>query len=379
MRHRGNVLILTAGYGDGHMKVSETLREAFYRYGFRHVRLLDLYREAHPTIDTIAKFLYNKSLAASTYGFHYYGWSYYLTRNMEKDSPLGRWLNRLGNKMLANVIQQEKPAVVISTFPFGGIGELLKKSTTPIHAFTVVTDFALHNRWVFTASDHFYVATEDLKAALIRRNIPEDRITVSGIPVREPFCRTQTDDAGNGTDKERTVLIMGGAYGAKDIRNMTEYLRQIPNVRIDVVCGRNEKLREYLHNCFGHAPDVRLFGFVDTIHELMKRSSCIVTKAGGVTLSEAMQVQIPIVIFKPFPGQEKENARYLAGKGAAVVAGNARQVAAHVEQILTSDQIRRDMVDRYRSLHVGNAADIIVRDALRVVNLRKEKPGNSIA
>jgi processive 1,2-diacylglycerol beta-glucosyltransferase len=59
------------------------------------------------------------------------------------------------------------------------------------------------------------------------------------------------------------------------------------------------------------------------MHELMAISAMAVTKAGGLTVSEAIATGLPLVIHRPIPGQEEENAKFLLRHGAAVLSKEA--------------------------------------------------------
>ncbi|WP_281885527.1 MGDG synthase family glycosyltransferase [Paenibacillus sp. YYML68] len=359
-----NILILTASYGDGHMQVSKVLKQKFEQAGFRSVRLIDLFEEAHPLMNTVSKFLYMNSGALSAYGLDYYGWSYYLTRDMKPGSVLARCLNVLGIHKLIKVIMQEEPDVLISTFPFGGISEQLERRCISIPTYTILTDFVVHNRWLYSIPEQFYVATNHLRDTMVERGIDQELITVSGIPIREPFYRTKRVEAS--AAEEPSILLMAGGYGVlRDMKKMTEQLLTIPSVRLNVVCGRNAKLLEELNDCFASEQRVSVYGFVDNIHELMSRSSCVVTKAGGITLSEAIHVNVPILIFKPFPGQEKENAAYLAEQGAAFISCELEELLEQARSILHDQSLQHTMRERARSLQNEYAADRIVRDVTR--------------
>lgn len=359
MQNGCKILILTAGYGDGHWQVSRVLRDKFHRRGFS-VKIVDLFRESHPAIDAVTRFLYIRSMVLASYGMDYYGWSYYLTRNMPHDGLFAHWINRFGQRTLTQVIRRERPGAILSTFPFGGIADLLRKLQFNIPVFTVITDFALHNRWLFSGADRYYVATDDLKLEMMRRGIPEKRIMVSGIPVREPFY----DTTGLRRD-HRSVLLMAGAYGVlRDLKRITERLLALPDVRIHVVCGKNEKLKRELEASFAKESRLRIWGFVERIDERMRQASCIITKAGGITLSEAVQTCVPILIFKPFPGQEKENALYFSGQGAALVSQTTEELAEQTQKMLYCPNTRKNMVERLRALQKGRASDMIVHDMI---------------
>ncbi|SMF14213.1 MGDG synthase family glycosyltransferase [Paenibacillus barengoltzii] len=374
MKHNMHIVILTAGYGNGHIQVARTLEQSLLRSGVRSVHVMDLYREAHPGLNSISRHLYLYSPWFSAYGLDYYGWSYYATKDLQKTSAIAKWGNQFGMKKLIALLQKQRPDAIINTFPFGGITEHLRKHGIQVPVFTVVTDFSLHNRWLFTQPDRYYVATADLKREMMERGVPAEDIVVSGIPVREPFyepgrppyplAQSQTRRS---LERTRSILVMMGAHiPLPDAQRIIAKLLALPDVRVDLVCGGNEKLRRRLERRFAGHERLRLFGYVEAIHDRMREADCIVTKAGGITLSEAIQIRTPIVVYKPFSGQERENARYLERKGAAVVASSPRALAEQVQELLDSEVRRARMLQQYDELAAGCATETIVRDVLRL-------------
>lgn len=360
------IVILTAGYGNGHIQVSRTLQQSFYRRGIGNISIVDLYQEAHPGMNSISRYLYLCSPYFSSYGLDYYGWSYYATRNAKTNSAFAKWSGWLGVKKFAAILKELRPDAIICTFPFGGISETLKKNGIHVPWFTVVTDFSLHNRWLLTRSDRFYVATEDLKTEMVRRGADGDAITVTGIPVREPFCTPASRKPEQ--PRPRTILILMGAYiPLPNIQLVIAKLLALENVRVDIVCGGNDKMKRRLERRFAGNDRLRLFGYVEEIHERMRRASCVITKAGGITLSEAIQIRTPIVVYRPFSGQELENARYLERKGAASVASSVGELVERAREILDSEEKRNEMIRQYEALAVGHASDTIVEDVLHMV------------
>ncbi|WP_156889665.1 MGDG synthase family glycosyltransferase [Paenibacillus harenae] len=358
-----NILILTASFGDGHLQVSQVMEQAFNRLGYSSVRIIDLLQEAHPVLNAVTRFVYLRSPVFSALGFDYYGWSYYYTRNLKTNSVLAKRINRLGMRRLLDVIREEQPSAIVLTFPFGGISDQLRNQMFNIPIFTIVTDFGLHNRWLYTNSQQFYVATEDLKQSMIKSGVRRDRITVSGIPVREAFCDTMPHER---MPHHRSILVMAGAHGLlPDISMMIGQLLLIPDVEVIIVCGKNNKLRRELEDQFKRKPQVRLLGYVHKLHQFMRNASCMVTKAGGITLSEAIQLRTPILIFKPFPGQERENALYLENKGAAFVCNDVAELKEQAERLLGDTPEKQMTRESLRSLNYGHAAITIAGDIIR--------------
>ncbi|MHB8986465.1 MAG: MGDG synthase family glycosyltransferase [Eubacteriales bacterium] len=359
------ILILSASYGDGHVQVSRALQKCFHSKGKNNVKIMDLFDEAHPLINAIIRYAYLKSFYIAP---SLYGWLYYHTRQMGHETVFSKWLNSFGFHKLEEIIGAEKPDAVINTFPFPVMSEFRKKTGIYIPTYTVITDFTLHHRWTHPEVDKYYVATGDLKNEMVHTGIPPERIKISGIPLRESFAGS-SDITGlhrkyGLNPAKRIVLVMAGAYGVHQIRQICQSLLTVPDYEIAVVCGKDKTMESIVKNNFSDCKSVHIFGFVEDIHELMKISCCIVTKAGGITLSEALAAHLPIVIFHPVPGQERDNALYFAKKKAAVVINQTGKLPGQISQILFSEKQLSLMKPAIRSLQKHKATETVVADIL---------------
>jgi processive 1,2-diacylglycerol beta-glucosyltransferase len=372
------ILILYASYGDGHLQVSRALEDSFRRAGSAEVKLVDLYAETSPKFNRLVKFLYIKSYSLFP---HLYGISYYATRRMRHDAAFSWLLNGFGVARLRDFLVAERPDLVVSTFPMQAMAESRRKYGSRVPSFTVMTDFDLHQRWIHPETDKFYVATRDLKREITALGIPQDHIRVTGIPLKRVFVeppQTAELHAKFGLDPERrTVLIMAGSYGVMpDLAGLCANLSEVPGVQLAVVCGNNRRLQTVMENAFPADENVRIFGFVKEINELMSISSCLVTKPGGVTLSEALAAGLPVVLYKPVPGQERENARYLASKGAALVAADTDELADGIRRLLQDQGLQESMRRSAAELRRPDAAEAVAADILREMESVRRKAAN---
>ncbi|WP_166246093.1 MGDG synthase family glycosyltransferase [Paenibacillus turpanensis] len=376
---RPKVLILYASYGDGHFQASKALKESFERAGVHEVVMIDLFAEAYPFINALTKFIYIKSYTVFP---RLYGWAYYSTRYMRNDTLVSSWFHSFGLRKLKEIIRKVQPDLVINTFPMLVMPEFRKKTGVVLPTYHVLTDFALHHRWLHPNVDKYYVATEDLRDQVAQTGIPEDRIRVSGIPLKAAFGQPPTVSAVLQKYRLRTdrptVLLMAGSYGV--LQGLKAVCRSLSglDVQVLVVCGRNQMLFEDMNRSFGDLPHFRIFGFVQEIHELMAVSSLIVTKPGGITLSEALTFHLPIVLFRPVPGQERDNAIYLQHKGAAVIANHPQQLNEQIQTLLANPERLQQMREASRALQKGNSSETIVADILDdVASFSQEIPVTS--
>lgn len=369
------VVILTAGYGEGHNQVSQALQECLERLEPLQVRVVDLFQETYPGLNAFVKFLYRNSRSSSFMGIDYYGWSYHLTNALPESSRLVQWIYSFGSGGLKKLLDRERPDLVIYTFPYAAAYPASTKERP--RTATVVTDFAVHKRWLYAKPDWFFVATPAVKETLMQHAVSENRIRVTGIPLRRRFAETKAF-----VEEKQSVLLMAGGCGTpRMIRRMIrELLLRLPDVRLDVVCGRDHMLKKRLAGEWKDESRVIVHGFTEEMPRLMREAGCIVTKAGGVTLSEAIHAKVPIFILNPSPGQEKENARYLKTAGAAVVASNVMELADEIERLFASPDRLRFIKERIAELRREAPADEVVRHLLTHTERRTtEEPEGAAA
>ncbi|MFC5699722.1 glycosyltransferase [Cohnella faecalis] len=373
-RQPNKIMILYARFGEGHYQAASALRDSFARLGNAEIMLIDLLAESHPFINEFSRFVYRKSY---TMWPQMYGWVYEATRGMKADSLFAHWLHSFGTVTMQRVVEREKPDAVIHTFPMMVMPTVTNRLRKKIPMFNVVTDFDLHMRWVHPDVDKYYVATEDMAEQLLNLGITAERVAVTGIPIRSSFAPGRVHESAAfryGLEPYRpTVLVMAGGYGAlSGIRAAIRELTAGGKAQAAIVCGRNRLLEEELRRYYNGDSHISVLGFIDRIDELMGLASCIVTKPGGLTLSEAICAGIPIVLYRPVPGQERNNALYLQNKQAAVVCRTSSELLTAMTGILELPSLRLHLQSAVRKLRQENSSDRICLDILRQLNIMEE-------
>lgn len=363
------ILILTASYGAGHELAAYAIKEYCHRHGLANVQIIDLMKEAHPLLNKISTSVYMSSFHAARFGIDYYGWSYYLTQKNNAYSPVLAGLNQLGTKQMFEIIQREKPDGIINTFPYGASPTVSHAFSIP--TFTILTDYVIHARWLHPIIKKYYVASQDLKFNMIQRGIHEKNIEVTGIPIREAF---ENNIYSNENKNERNILIIVGAYSQRGLTTkMINSLDDIRDCNITVVCGRNDKLKQHLARKFQSNCSVKILGFVNRMDELMASATCIISKAGGLTLAESLALKVPLFIYRPFAGQEKDNATYFSEKGIAFISYRMSDLVNQIRQYVDTDSRFSLVKNNMDSLHHRNAAERIVTDVLSTIFGRRRE------
>jgi len=134
---------------------------------------------------------------------------------------------------------------------------------------------------------------------------------------------------------------MGGAYAVLGkAKWMCDLVANFNGpVQAMIICGKDHKLYSSLDSLVQEArnPVVR-FEFVNNVDELMSIADIIITKAGGLTVSESLTKQLPLIVFKPIPGQEEDNAEYIEEIGAGRIARTDHDLIRILGELITNPQ-----------------------------------------
>lgn len=346
-RQSTKLVLLSGAFGDGHQQAANALVETAERHmPDIEAVCVDYMELTHPKTHRAAKYLYMRGISKFP---SVYGYLYHKTRRTQS-MPVWKKLRLLGAERLLQLLTQEHPDAVVSTFPIASAAVSLLKSGgyCDIPLVTVITDHTDHSYWIHPHTDAYIVGSDKVKNALLKLNVPESRIAVTGIPVRpafgESYCREQLRIKYGLHPGKMTVMIMGGGYGM-----IPEHLTRLFQFRKSelqwiVVCGHNEKLYNELHRELdGTAGNVLLFGYTNNVHELMAASDLLISKPGGLTTAEAVALGLPMLLYRTLPGQEQDNADYLVSAGAAVQANDGPSLAAILLRMLEQPAILERM------------------------------------
>ena len=194
-----------------------------------------------------------------------------------------------------------------------------------------MTDFAMHKQWLIghEYTNLFFVSNDSMKQDLVIYGVDENKIHVTGIPMSsrffESFDKNKIYEMFNLNPNKKVILFFGGGeFGLgkeRTVAVLKAFLEKVPNYQIVAAAGKNEKMKEAFEDLVKeyHAQDrVRVLGFADKVPELMHIASIVVSKPGGLTTTETLACELPMIVINPIPGQEEENAEFLEQKGAGI-------------------------------------------------------------
>jgi processive 1,2-diacylglycerol beta-glucosyltransferase len=365
-----HVLILTASYGSGHNRVARAVASAFAAFG-AHCRIVDHFRElVHPAFDRLSRALYYWILRRAP---ALWGGAYSLSDQLSVSSPLLLGMNRLGAVKLGRLLREETPdfAVSVHPTPAGALSELRACGLTAVPHATVFTDFVAHTQWIHPGVDWFCVPSEAIRNDLTARGVPLERVAVTGLPVApefsEPMDRATARFALGLSPRLPVVLVMAGSLGSLGrLVTAARVVKDLPfPVQALVVTGQDSRLATRLTGiCRGTEGRIRVLAYSDSVRQLMAASDLLVTKAGGVTLAEALAAELPIVCFGSLPGQESRNERFAGMMGVALRAVAADELRRALSLALTDPEILRNLRGKIREIRRPQAAHAVAQCVL---------------
>lgn len=343
------VLIMSVSAGAGHVKAASALEKTFTA----DARVTDVINmDALQYTNKLFRDFYSKfynSLVNSAPNF--LGWWYKTSDEPWRTDKMRIMLDRLNTRPLVKLIRAFDPHIIVCThfMPAGIISHLIATKKLQAKLSIVVTDFNFHAMWLSRAFHRYFVALEETKAYLTTLGLPSERITVSGIPIdpkfQDPINRIKECNHLNLNPEKPIILLSAGASGIPSTEFMVERLFDLhSDTQIIVVCGRNELLTRKINELTKFKQNqFKVIGYTDKMHELMKISTIIVTKPGGMTSAEALACGIPMCIVNPIPGQEERNCDHLLEQGTAVKCHELSNLPYKIQRLLDNPEKLRDM------------------------------------
>lgn len=374
------ILAFSATAGAGHVRAAEALVEAQRYYELpleiKHHDILDF------TFPLFKKLYSEFYFAVAKASPDLWGYLYRKAGNEQagtSKSALVKLFDHFNYKKYFETIERYRPDALLCThfLPYAGISDR-RHSLLNIPIFSVPTDYDVHPLWISNNVSKFYTATEETAWTLTSHGIPERNIAITGIPVMPQFTESNSQPAARkalGLSPEKfTVMILSGGYGIgiidKLVPAVAAFLSEMNSrSQIVVVCGKNKRLYDKLKRMkSSDKAAVRLYQYVSFVDKLMESADVLITKSGGLTVSEALVKRLPMIIFDPIPGQEGRNADYLTEHGAAILASNLVQLQFKLRRILEEPGLLSAMRGKAKSIGKPNAARDILQDVLRMIH-----------
>jgi len=311
------VLILSAGYGEGHNAAARNLVTAFDEAGGSGTaRFVDLLEQASPRASKITRWGYLAAINRCPKV-----WSA-LYRWLDQSRPFPRalWAMRRELRLLDQLILREKPTLICSTFPIYGfiIEKLRNERGLRIPFYNIVTDsISINSLWWIPRCDGWFLPNEESAQIIRDAECPINRVHVSGFPVQPDFAREfenlKPPNLAAGHAPRVLYIINSGSARAEETARL---LLAETSWEITCAVGRDEALRRRLEKHSGRrGTPATILGWTDQVPLLLMTHHAVVSKAGGATTQEAIAARCPMIVNQIIPGQEEGNYELLRRHG----------------------------------------------------------------
>lgn len=294
-------------------------------------------------------------------------------------------INKLGRIFMARIneafeaeIEAHRPDVIICTqaIPARILGDLKVRGRCSPPLLAVATDYGIHPYWAHPAIDAYAVPCEEAARELMCDEISPDRIHVTGIPVdrvfENPPSRTMARHSLGLPSDGIFVLVVGGGNGLSITAEHVQAIERIPGIAGTlVITGCNRKLEREIAGLAPVSDKIRLvYSTVSEIERFYAAADILVSKPGGLTMSEATAMGMPIIMISPLPGQEVRNAEFLSRAGAAILAEDTPALSARLGELVGDGAKRSSVAEASYQVGRSDAARRIATVALNMSRSR---------
>lgn len=365
-KSKADILILTAGFGDGHNSAARNLHIALEDHckvvcldpcalgaPFINERLRSFYR----VVTTHAPWLWRRI---------------YLSTEKQDFSKESLPMMRKPEALLAELLKKYQPKAVVSTYPLYPyfLERIFTADVPKIPVITVVTDsIEINAAWQKAPTDFWLVTDARTRQMVTRQGLPETQVIETGFPVNPHFADLQPITAEDSLTPFK-VLYFPTAKKPHVRRATREILDAHPSIQLTVVLGRNvrklySRAREIKH---AYPDRVRIKGWTKKVPELLTSHHVVVGKAGGATVHESLAAACPMLIHHLVPGQEQGNLTLLRHLNGGHLADKPGELASQLREMLADNatswrKMKRDLTRHARPGSAHIAANFILKQA----------------
>ena len=321
------IIIMSVTAGEGHNSTARAMRDYFTANGVQ-AEILDTYGYVSPAV---MKSINKSYLWVSSHAKNAWKLGYRLAEKRrtlkEMEFTPAQIVQMPFVLEIRDYLRLAAPDAVIFTHPFAGLilDVLKREKKITVPTVGILTDFTFHPYWEdCTSNDYVVIPSMALRHQAYRKGFRQEQLRDFGIPIHPKFSvSVSKEEARRSLELDPhlpTLLLMGGSMGygnMTDTLTMLDQLETGSDFQIICVCGNNAHAKAQIDRLQTRRKVLNL-GFVDYVDRLMDASDCIVTKPGGLTTSEALAKQLPMIIVNPIPGQETRNMEFLLNNGTAV-------------------------------------------------------------
>ena len=346
--------------GGGHRSAAEAIIEALHlKYGESFTaQMVDFFKDYAPPPFSKMSDLYPEMVKAP----RLWQASFYATNGRGRARVITASLWPIAREPARNLVRDHPADLIVTVHPIANTFALKALGANRPPFYTVVTDMVTtHALWFDARSDRIFVPTESARQRALEAQMQAEEVDVVGLAVADQYCMP----AGNKDELRRKLgwplekhiaLLVGGGEGMGPLARTARAIDESGlDLGLVVICGRNEKLKTALESQTWENP-VFIYGFRRDMPDLMRASDVIVTKAGPGTIAEALNANLPIILYSKVPGQEDGNVTFVESEGVGVWAPKSQLVVRALTRWICRPQEHAKIVENTRRIARPSAA-----------------------
>lgn len=314
------ILVTYVSYGSGHKTIAEYIAKYLKNKNY-NVKLVDL-------VDYMGKFTL-KTVDWFDFIFNHrleklFSFLYRISDNSFINKNYKIYTKKcLYNNMVKKLYCDFNPDIVLSTHWYGSniASFMKKKGLINPELITVVTDYKVHKMWMtsYDYNEHFVVANDIVKGEMLKRKCYSKNIHAFGLPVdikkaAEIMPKEQIYQKYGLSSKTKKLMFFGG--GSKGSMGYYKYLKKLLTIPTEYdiifICGNNKELYNKAKKLEKYYSNLKVLGFVTNVYELMDISEAVISKSGGATVTECLEMQKFMIMLPGMGGQENYNAKFVS-------------------------------------------------------------------
>jgi len=359
-------LILTCNTGGGHNACAKALQQSFQNHGtecdiadaiaFASLRLSRFMSWGHSTmyrrIPKLFKlgYTFSEKHPALLNSERFF-------RRTRKDSA----------QRLYAYITENNYDTVLCTHVFSSllVSQMLKACPMIIKTAFIATDYTCSPGTAASGIDLYFIPHESIVDEYVSCGIEKRKIIPSGIPINNRFYTHNNKSKAKqalGLDvNSGHILMMCGSMGCGPILELTKAFmkKSDDSFEISIICGTNSKLKAELDMLCKNSSHIHVRGYVDDMAELMDSADIFLTKAGGLSTTEAAAKALPMVFVNAVAGCETHNMNFFLERKCAATANDTDALVDVCMSLLKSPAKLEKMSDELACLCSTDAAELV--------------------
>lgn len=365
------ILLLTAGFGDGHNTAARNVHQALQRLmtGGEESLVVDVFDEAHPLLAPVMKQNYQMMITRAP---KVWAWVYRHTGSVKFDAKPD--ITTGLRNAIGKLLKKHQPRAIVCTYPLYSklLGQLRKQGHTVPPVFTVITDsISIHPIWLIAPSDAYCVADDDSRDSALKIGAETEKTHVTGFPVSLDFTTPPRQEECV-SEHGRILYLPSTSVG--HVARTLKALRPLvaAGTKLTLPVGKHASRLHHVVRSFTDSlpgADIEILGWTNQIPKLLQTHDFVICKAGGAILHEALAATCPAIIDYVVPGQEEGNAELLTRHACGVTTRTPEETGKEAAKMLANHRAEA------RRMKANMLAHSMPDAAMRVGQLVLDKIG----